>query len=83
MNYNGFGDDGVEILDLGSEQIRSILTVIFDPENHDTQLEDSVLEVIAANGSVQWINLIDEVAKLKLLGHVQCVDDEEAVAALA
>ena len=59
LNYNRFWDDGVEILDLGFEQIRSILSVIFDPENHDTQLEDSVFEVITANSSIQWINLVD------------------------
>ena len=35
LNNNRLGYDGVEILDLSLEQIRSILTVIFDPENYD------------------------------------------------
>ena len=52
MNDNRFGYDGVEVLDFGLEQIRSILTVVLDPEYHDRQLEYGALAVFRSDSSI-------------------------------
>ena len=52
LNNHRFGYDGVEVFYLSLEQIRSILTIIFDPEYYDTQLIHRALAVLRINSSI-------------------------------